>query len=291
MVSRNGFFPVVRGLPATLPPLRYVTEANLQVIRDAHHGYLTLASLMPLFEKELQANFGKDAKLKDYFLPNITPEEKLRKDFSKALGGNVLFGLCRQVRSMFLTLQLTPEDRDRFLAEYKTLYIQNLASLPVVNAEKLLALFDAGVLQTIRLGKAPTNIIAGKDSATLYYGDHQSITVDYIINATGDEVDIEKNQDPLLTTLLNAGEVVANKSTYKANHVEHTRAAGIKVNNNYLVIKKDQRGKEIPSDNISAVGMLAAGWQPEKNFASASLEAAHVVVKDWMQSLSHTKKH
>lgn len=281
-VSRSGLLPVVRGFPKTLPTLRYFTPQKLAAIKK-RHGSLVLAELATLFQQELDAQLGHPVDLQAYFLPAISAKEKLTLDIARAKKGNVVYAVCRLIASLRLFSQLSPQDRAFFLHTLKSLYLQNVAALPMVNAEKLLALFEAGVLDIIKLGDEKTALRTHGSHLILEYGRHQ-LQADYIINAVGDELDIEKNTDPLITSLLTSGEVVASQEPTPGGALVNT--GGIKITDNYTVISEHKSAHEASSPDISAIGMLVNNWLVEKSFASASVEAAKIVAHNWIRSLT-----
>lgn len=282
-VSRSGLLPVVRGFPKTLPTLKYFTPQKLAAIKK-RHGSLVLTELATLFQKELDTQLGHAVDLQAYFLPAISAKEKLKLDIARAKKGNVVYAVCRLIASLRLFSQLSSQDRAFFLRHLKSLYLQNVAALPMVNAEKLLALFDAGVLDIIKLGDEKTEIRTHGSGLILKYGHRQQLQADYIINAVGDELDIEKNTDPLINSLLTTGEVVASKEPI--HHGALVNTGGIKITGHYTVISEHTGTQETPSPDISAIGMLVNNWLVEKSFASASVEAAKIVANDWTRSLT-----
>ncbi|HET8670050.1 MAG TPA: hypothetical protein VFM05_05320, partial [Candidatus Saccharimonadales bacterium] len=277
-VSRSGYFPIVRGMPAVLPKLKYFTPKALSTIKECNDGYLTLDELRRLLEKELKEHLGQGFEMATYFLPKLTAEEKLREDLDKAKQGNTVYALCRQLLALQLFSQLRPEDKQYFTKNLRTLFLQNVAAMPIINAEKMLALFDAGVLSAMGLGYAGAHITVEGERVRLDYSDASGNALhtyaDYVIQASGDDLDISNNTDPFIRCLIDQGEIVSDV------------AGGIKVNlRTYAVLGQAAKGGTRDSSILYALGMPVMNWAAERDFASASIKAAHVVASEWSSSL------
>ncbi|MEK7376414.1 MAG: hypothetical protein AABZ57_04540 [Candidatus Margulisiibacteriota bacterium] len=236
-----------------------------------------MSELKKLFEQELKEHFGQDFDLTGYFLPKLTAKEKLRQDIEKAKRGNVVYAICRRILALQLFSQLQPEDKEYFAKSLRTLFLQNVAAMPVINAEKILALFDAGILSTASLGYGGTNVTLGREKLVLEYsesGKTLRISADYMVQAAGDELDISHNPDPFIHFLVKQGEIIPDAS------------GGIKVNlNTYTVLRRSNTGREEESGLIYALGMPVMNWAAERDFASASIKAAYVIATDWTKDL------
>lgn len=271
-VSRSGYFPIVRGMPAKLPQLKYFTPDNLAAVKQRNKGYLVLRELKTLFEHELKEHLGKEFDMKAYFLPNMSAREKLKSDFGKAKQGNIVYAVCRQILALQLFSQLSADDKEYFTKNLRTQFLQNVAAMPVINAEKMLALFDAGVLLTVGLGYKETAIKVEHDELQIDYTNARKkscIAADCMVKAAGDELDITRNRDPLIRSLIESGEIVP------------SNAGGIKVDfNEYAVVRNSV---QIDDDaSIYALGMPVTNWAAERDFASASIKAAHAVAAQWV---------
>jgi uncharacterized NAD(P)/FAD-binding protein YdhS len=308
--SRSGYFPAIRGMPAKIPKLKVFTQEALDKIKNKNGGYLTLTDLKILGEKELKEQFGNKFEPLDYFRPNISAEEKLKRDLKLARKGNVIYCLIREVNAFKWSHQLAPEDKEYFIKNLQSEFYRNISAMPVLNAEKLIALLETGALTTIKLGFNKTSLKAEDNKIRLDYSDiggqRKTLYGDYMIKAEGYEVNIEKNSDPLIKSLLKQREIISNKAPYHdinkglaINYTEEQRQAiksedakileadmgGIKVNtDNYSVIRTNEKGVEEKSNIISALGFLVMNWT-DRAFASASIKDSRLIVKNWIDDL------
>lgn len=280
-ISRSGYFPIVRGLPKEIPRLRHLTAKAIQEIKSRNNGFVTLPELEKLFQKELETQLGHAVDIKEYFTPSQSAEDKLKDDLTKAREGNVVYATCRQILALQLYSQLNHADQRYFVEHLRTFFLQNVAAMPVINAEKMVALIDAGILEVARLGHKGMHIDidALKQLVRVHYEDNngqkQTLTSDYIIRAAGDELEITKNQAKLIQSLLSQEAILPGQS------------GGIKVDaSTYAVIRKDDLGQEAQSRDIYALGMPVMNWAAERDFASASVKAAHQLLNNWIDEIT-----
>ncbi len=308
--SRSGFFPIVRVAPKQLPTLKYFTKKNLDSIKERNGGYLVMPELKELFEKELAAHFGKRINLREYFLPKISTDEKLRDAFEKAKVGNLVFGVCKKIYALDLPSSLSPEDRELYVMN-KNIFYQNLAAMPFANAEKLLALFESGVLKAEAIGyDNPAEYDVKDDGINIQYydknGDIKALQGDYLINATGYKTHLtEQSVDPFVQSLLRQGQALLGYEKYHdparaaltnytfdereayqkaGKKIEYSRPTGLKVEKSNYALLAQEDGKEAPSKVVSAFGLPVMYWAPERDIAALAIDGAQVVVKDWMKN-------
>jgi hypothetical protein len=112
------------------------------------------------------------------------------------------------VRDIYLNL--TMKDRRRFDERYTSLFFTHAATQPSANAEKLLALMRAGIVEVVKLGKDYRLV---NDEATQRFdfiyrdfdGKQKKDSYNYVVNARGQEKSLETNPSALAGNLLNSG--------------------------------------------------------------------------------------
>lgn len=309
--SRSGYFSIVKDLTIQKPPLKYVTQEALDDIKSKNGGYLTLVAFKPLIERELEEHLRRKVDLAEYTSPSISAKDKLQLDIKKAKEGNAVYGIFQQILAYQPFSQLTPEDKELFLKNIRTQFLQNIAAMPLLNAEKITALLDAGVLTAKKLGYDDPTVTVENNQIRVDYTDNTGRTTlyaDYLIRASGDNLDITKNTDPLIQSLLKNKEIIPNKEPYydEENAWRMLRTSkegaviqeagvgqqlianngGIKVDlTDYSVIRMNAKGREEKSGSIYALGMPVMNWGAERDFASSSTKAAVSLVNGWIQDL------
>jgi uncharacterized NAD(P)/FAD-binding protein YdhS len=275
VVSRTGYFPIVRGLPAEVPKARFVTAAALDQIKCDNDGYLTLTALKALFEKEIESQLGRPVSLIEHLLPDLDAEQKLSRDLVEARRGSVIYALSKEILSLQLYAQLAPVDKDYFTTHLRTYFLQSISAMPIVNAEKLLALFRAGVVGAARLGPGRINVVRGERRPVQLRADDEVVTeADYLVKAIGDDLNIVDNHDKFIRALLTRKEIIP------------AAGGGMRVDPvDYSVLRVDDHGHERVSECLSALGLPVMDWL-ERDFASASIKAAQPLVQRWMQRLA-----
>ena len=155
--SRNGLLPRVRGHVGRRPN-RYLTCSALRELMELHPGALTLSSVFELLDRELAEAYGSPVDWRQVLNPSDSAARILRQDILDARQGDgpegeriwqtVLVGIFPVVRDLYLNLTL--KERARFDRDFNTLFFMHAATQPVINAEKMLALMEAGIVSVVR---------------------------------------------------------------------------------------------------------------------------------------------
>ncbi|MEU0441214.1 MULTISPECIES: FAD/NAD(P)-binding protein [unclassified Streptomyces] len=278
--SRSGFFPPVRGpLPPYEPQL--LTEENLAAIRRAHHGRLRLAPVLELLDAELRRATDGAAGWEDVARPPYADaREKLAYDLRASATGDLVHAVVLKARRLRFYHRLAPDDKAAYDRLFDTHIIRTAVPMPAANAEKLLALMDAGVLTTVRLGYGTTRTEITDDGTfrvTAAPDDGPAVTVraDCVVRARGQDFRLERHPSPLVQNLLRRGEIVPHEEGgYTTGGIALDPGGG------HRVLRR-AGGALGPSPHLSSFGPVVRFWQNEKNYAGAFVEAARSVVDDW----------
>ncbi|MBB5934331.1 FAD/NAD(P)-binding protein [Streptomyces zagrosensis] len=279
--SRCGFFSPVRGPLAPYEP-HYLTEDQLAEIRRDHQGHLKIERILELLDKDLCRATAGAAGWNDMQNPRYhCAKDKLTSDLQDSYTGNLIHTIALKARRMRFYSRLAPSDKatyDRFL---DTHFIRTAVPMPAANAEKLLALMDAGILTTVRQGYDAPRIAVGEDGGfrITYQGDEggrATMRADCVVRASAQDFRMENHPSPLVQSLLGRGEIVP--------HAEEGYATGgiaLDARGGYRALKR-VGDVCVPSPHLSSYGSLVRFWQHEHNFAAAFVEAAERVADDWI---------
>ncbi|MFF9626935.1 FAD/NAD(P)-binding protein [Streptomyces griseosporeus] len=281
--SRSGFFPPVRGpLPSYEP--HHLTEENLAAIRRAHHGHLRIEPVLELLDEELRLATGGAVGWADVTSPPYAgARDKLAADLRASATGDLVHAVVLKARRMRFYHQLAPADKAVYDRLFDTHVIRTAVPMPAANAEKLLALMDAGVLTTVRLGYGtPRTETADDGTFRITYapdgGAPVTLRADCVVRARGQDFALDHHPSPLVQNLLRRGEIVPHEEGGYA-----TGGIALEPGGGYRVLRRSGGGLG-PSPHLSSYGPPVRFWQNEKNYAGAFVEAARSVTDDWTEA-------
>jgi uncharacterized NAD(P)/FAD-binding protein YdhS len=217
LYSRRGLLPKVRGKMGKYRN-RFLTREKVESLIAANQGYLTLEAVFQLLNLELEAVYGHGINWKEVVNPTRTPVDLLQQYLADAKSGDgpdgeliwqtVLHQSFDMVREIYL--RLTLEDRKRFDEEYTSIFFTHAATQPIINAEKIVALMKAGIVEVFKLGRDYQFVKnRSKESYELIYKDHKGdIKRDayrYVVNARGQSKSIKTDPSTLTKNLLKRG--------------------------------------------------------------------------------------
>ncbi len=203
--SIKGLLPRVQS-PSEVPfERRFLTLAEARKIAHSE-GKLTVKKLIRLFRKEVEACAGKKI---DWSKDERVDKDHLslmEYDIRKALDGksiyqNILYSLRKDTYPIW---QLLDADQKQLFGKWiKPYYDINRHAIPVENGIKVMNLLKSGQLSVI----GHSDDIKWKEQHfELRTENGKCYEVDYVINASGPTMDIEKMDDiPLLPRLLEKG--------------------------------------------------------------------------------------
>ncbi|MEU0453810.1 FAD/NAD(P)-binding protein [Streptomyces sp. NPDC006129] len=279
--SRSGFFPPVRG-PLAPYELHHLTENNLDAIRREHRGHLKIERVLELLDKDLRRATEGTLGWEDVRSPRWrTAREKLTSDLKDSSTGNLVHTVVLKARRMRFYSRLEPADKEVYDRLLDTHFIRTAVPMPAAVAEKLLALMDAGMLTTVRLGYDDAQHTQVEEDGTLRVtyrsesGETATLRADCMVRASAQDFAMERHPSPFIQNLLRRGEIVP--------HEEGGYAPGgiaLATRGGYRVMKR-AGGVRVPSPHLSAYGVPVRFWQNEHNYAGAFVAAAQWVADDW----------
>ena len=219
LYSRRGLLPKVRGKMGQHRN-RFFNRENLNRLLSEHRGRLTLDSIFKLLNTELETAYGQPIDWEEIVNPTGKPVDLLQRHLDDAVNGDgpngeliwqtILHQSFDMVREIYLNLTL--EDRKRFDDNYTSVFFTHAATQPAFNAEKLLALMKAGMVEVLKLGKAYQLVKnEGNDYYEFSYRDNRgNLKRDvyrYVVNASGQAKTLETNPSALVRNLLRRGTV------------------------------------------------------------------------------------
>ncbi|MFJ6749132.1 FAD/NAD(P)-binding protein [Streptomyces sp. NPDC091266] len=281
--SRSGFFSPVRGPLAPYEP-HHLTEENLAEIRRDHQGQLKIERILDLLDKDLERATAGAVRWHDVTHPRYpSAREKLASDLRASYTGNLVYTITLKARRMRFYSRLEPADKATYDRLLDTHFIRTAVPMPSANAEKLLALMDAGILTTVRQGyDAPRTAVGEDGDFRISYrsdeGGRSTLRADCVISAGGHDFSMENHPSPLVQNLLKRGEIVPHE---EGGYV--TGGIALDARGGYRVMKRTG-GVRVPSPYLASYGSPVRFWQHEHNFAGAFVEAAEWVAEDWLDA-------
>ncbi|GHJ40694.1 FAD/NAD(P)-binding protein [Streptomyces sp. TS71-3] len=283
--SRSGFFPPVRG-PLADYELHHVTEENLAAIRREHHGQLRIEPILELLDKDLRRATAGAVGWHDVEHPRYrSAGEKLRSDLEDSYKGNLVYTIVLKTRRMRFYHQLEPSDKALYDRLLDTHFIRTAVPMPAANAEKILALMDAGILTTVRQGYDAPGIDVGEDGRfQVAYrsadGAPSTLLADCVVRAKTQDFRMERHPSAFVQSLLRRGEIVPHEEGGYT-----TGGIALDAHGRYRAMKR-MNGARVPSPYLSSFGAPVRFWQNERNYAGAFVEAAERVADDWVESVT-----
>ena len=274
LFSRQGLLPRVRGRIGSRRN-RYFTCERLQRLMDERPNQLTLMELFHLLDQELSAAYEAPIDWQEILDPSESPVHILRQDIDRAVKGDgsegelvwqtVLVQIFPVVRELYLSLSRA--ERQRFDREFNTLFFIHAATQPAINAEKLLALMEAGIVKVKKLGedyRFAWNESSGKFEFH-YTGPDGHTLCDifpYCVDARGQPRSIETDSSELSRNLLKRGIVqVEQRHPAGEHHTASLVTGSILIDpDTHLVIQpRSGNGGSTPDVELFAVGAMTRG--------------------------------
>ncbi|WP_428933672.1 FAD/NAD(P)-binding protein [Streptomyces sp. ACT015] len=281
--SRSGFFPPVRG-PLTGHELHHLTPDALAGIRSENRGQLRLEPVLDLLDKDLRRATDGALGWHDVEKPRFaSAREKLESDLHDARHGNLVYTLVLKARRMCFYRELTSADKALYDRYFDPHFIRTAVPMPTANAEKLLALMDAGVLSTVQHGYADPPVGVHEDGGfVIAYqtadGERSRLRADCVVRAKAHDFGLERHPSPLVRNLLRRGEIVRHEESGYA-----TGGLALDPHGDYRVTRR-VGGITGPSPHLSSYGSPVRFWQTENNYAGAFVRAAEQVAADWAET-------
>lgn len=308
LYSRRGLLPKVRGKLGSYKN-RFLNRENLNRLLDENQNNLTLHSIFNLLNSELETAYGHEIDWEEILNPSGDSADLLQGYLDDAINGDgpngeiiwqtVLYQSFDLVRDVYLNLKL--EERKRFDRHYTSVFFTHAASQPAINAEKLLALLKAGIVDIIKLGNTYQLV---KDEVNDYYefiyrDTHGNLKRDvyrYVVNARGQEKSLETNPSPLVQRMLqrktvmieefrpadNPGDSADSDQTYKTGSIWIDPES-------HHIMQMGSDHKVSRSGRIYAVGAMTRGQIIDASMARGIVQATSRIADDLFDHPAQTR--
>jgi uncharacterized NAD(P)/FAD-binding protein YdhS len=313
LYSRMGLLPKVRGKMGRYRN-KFLNRETLDRLLTKNCGTLSLETIFTLLNSELEAAYGQAIDWDEIVNPAGRPADLLQKYIDDAVNGDgpegeliwqtILHQSFDMVRDIYLNLAL--EERRRFDKNYTSLFFTHAATQPVFNAEKLLALLKAGIVDVVKLGG---KYRLAKDNDHAYYefiyeGDRGDLNRDayrYVVNARGQARSLETDPSELAKNLLASGTVQIEEFRPPGSGAESDRQNATDVKSvitsyktgsiwidpdTYHIMQQGPDKMPTISGSIYAVGAITRGQIINASMADGIVQATSRIADDLVTHLS-----
>lgn len=312
LYSRRGLLPKVRGRSG---PYRnqYLTRQNLDRQQRNAGGRMTLEQIFELLNADLASAYGRPVNWEEVINPRGSPADQLRRSLEQAREGDgphgeliwqtVLHQSFPLAREVFLSL--APAERERFERDFATLFFMHAATQPSINAEKMLALLDCGIIRVHKLGEDYQFVRdEDQDCFEFRYRDHTGVqrrdAYRYIVNARGQEKFLKTNPSELAQNLLRmrwtrSGEIPGNGLIDRTGSMAGkdpgpesavNRTANIRIDPvSHRISPIGSNGEVVPSPVIYAVGAMTRSQILDASMAYGIARSTAAIADDWVGGL------
>lgn len=205
-LSRRGFLPKVQG-DFNNHQLKYLNHEALDLMLKENDSIMHLDIIKNLLFKEIENAEGKTLDWLRVFNPDGSVSDILEKDIKKAEHGVIpyqrVFNALGPLTGM-IWKHLSDEDRSRFDRELKTIWTVYRHPMPLVNAKKIHGALKSGQLD-IESGCMLVRTCGDKGfeiDVSTRFGVPYVIKSPFIINATGQGLDVSKFDSNLIKSLM-----------------------------------------------------------------------------------------
>lgn len=306
LYSRNALLPKVRGRTGPYRNQFMVLDTIQALIHE--NGRLTLDQLFDLLNRDLENAYGRPSPWREITSPEKTAKALLERHIHDARHGDgpdgdivwqtVLQQTFPMVRDIYLALD--PTERMRLDREFNSLFFVHAAPMPMINAQKLLALMKADLVTVRKLiGETPVRQSGASFSFTFQdiNGEARKATHPYVVDARGQRPSYSTSQQTLAINLLKSGtaEIEPLDWDSKAGAEERMnlypgrspliqgRTGGLWIDPSTHRIRRTRPDGSIAvSERINAVGAMTRGQIIDASMAHGSAVSTDVVARNWV---------
>lgn len=300
LYSRKGLLPKVRGRAGSYQNNFFTPERIARLWADNNRNP-SLKALFDLLEAELKNAYGRDIDWDEIENPSGTPERLLSQFIKNAIEGDNPHGdvLWQTILNQGLSvvtemyLNLTLKQRKIFDDQYASVFFTHAATQPVINAEKLLALIRAGIVEVKSLGTSYQLLKdkAGSRYVFLYkdqYGRDKKEAYAYVVNARGQDKSVLTDTSSLTQSMVASGMILTEESRPTPNVKDPWGAAdtgcyktgSIWINpDTHQVMQRDSNGQIMQSEFLYAVGAMTRGQIINASMAQSIVRSVSRVVR------------
>jgi uncharacterized NAD(P)/FAD-binding protein YdhS len=312
LYSRRGLLPKVRGKMGNRAN-KFLNRETLTRLLSENRENLSLDAIFNLLNLELEDAYGQSINWDEILNPIGKPADLLQGYIDDAIHGDgpdgeliwqtILYQSFDMVRDIYLNLTL--KDRHRFDVDYTSVFFTHASTQPLVNAEKLLALMQARVVEVRKLG---TNYRLKKDDEKNCYefiyrdvqGNDQRDTYRFVVNARGQDKSLKTNPSTLVKNLLSTGTVQIEefRPVQQATHPNQDTTAPLPSTDQvyrtesiwidpetHHIMKKGPENKITKSNNIYAAGAMTRGQIINASTVNGIVQATSLIAENLVNDL------
>lgn len=199
--SRKNHFPLYRGFEPDIS-LSYLTIDNIRQEKLKHHGFVPLEKMVNWFYLECEEKGIDFNDIKNRF-GNGT-KEQLNRLLHEDNNIGMLQAIIHKMDSHLAEYMtaLTESDRNLFFTHYESVFKYFRTPMPKESLEELIKEWNSGRIKVFEGMQTVEPTVGG---FKVQLSDVESEEVDYLINATGHEMNVQnfKNNSKLMNQLLN----------------------------------------------------------------------------------------
>ena len=272
---------------------------------------LMLEDLFVLLDGDLTRAYGRPFSWKKITELQLTPEERLSAHILDARQGDgpqgeilwqtVLQQVFPMVRQLYLALSL--KERMRFNTDFSTLFFSHAAPMPMINAEKILALMKSGIVAVRRSAQRTLFNKEGRVFSFAFQdrdGKRKHATHDYVVDARGQGIDFRRNRQTLAENLLNSGTVeiepfnpkiaaadaVPLKERHRPSLPEGEGTGSVWIDpHTHRIRRTGFEGESGLSKTIYAVGAMTRGQIIDASMAHGIAVSTEIVAMEWIKQI------
>lgn len=205
LLSRQGWLPCVQGGAQPAWSLRYCTLERIARLRRQQGGRLRYSTVIRLVLKELSLSCGERFSVKAHKPTCADAVELLRRDIiESSVTPQPWQAAFVALNSVIADLwdALSDDDKRRFRQHDFSRFMALRVPIPLSNAERMLTLFDNGIMR-IQDKLLQVQADSAGFIATIQQSSDQRF--DVIVNCTSAENDLSHTEDPLYRVMVHEG--------------------------------------------------------------------------------------
>ncbi len=302
LFSRRALLPAVRGRNGVYQN-RFFTEEGIMDLL-ARKCELALEDLFMLLDRDLRCAYGCPFPWDEVTKSGLSPKKRLEKAIQDARYGDgpngellwqtVLQQVFPMVRKAYLAL--SQEERIRFEKKFSTLFFVHAAPMPMINALKLSALMDSGIVCVRQVVQDPPFRREGDAFCFAFKGPKHETRIEsypFVVDARGQGRFYSENPERLAVNLLESGTVEIEprpsrirpgNSTGNSASKERIRGTGsLWVDpDTHRVLRTGREGGVRRSNTLYAVGAMTRAQIIDASMAHGSAVSTETIAKEWM---------
>ena len=243
---------------------QYITLENIEQEKAKHNGLITLATYLAWFKKELR--FQKLSLDEALTAESLGSKQSIKSQLAHQSEIDMIQAVLKNITLLQTDIwsTLTEADKHLFLDKYYKAWDKLRAPFPPETGEDLIKAWDENVFQVY---DNLVQVTKNESSFTFELDNDERINFDYVINATGNDINLSYDMEevPLISQLIN--ERIIQAETF----------GGIQVTVPTLSVVSQKYGV---LNTLKAHGQLIAGIQFGNSSVRIISKSAKASVKD-----------